>query len=257
MMMISRTKLILSLMAFLLLMPFFTSAHPGRTASDGCHYCRTNCDYWGEAWNERHCHGGYVAPAPVATKLPTPTPRATPNIVSGSNLARDAVLVKRVIDGDTIEVDISGVIKKVRFIGIDTPETVDPRKTVQCFGKEASNRTKELLMNKYVFLSTDTVGDTIDGYGRLLRYVRLIDKLESFNEQLIREGYAYAYTKYPFAKMADFVALQKSAKENGRGLWAPGVCDVPASPSATPTLQVAGVQEKKENWFIRFWKWVF
>lgn len=52
-------------------------AHPGRTASDGCHYCRTNCDSWGVPWNERHCHNGYAEPAPQVyiqpTSIPTPT----------------------------------------------------------------------------------------------------------------------------------------------------------------------------------------
>jgi outer membrane biosynthesis protein TonB len=49
-------------------------AHPGRTASDGCHYCRTNCDSWGVPWDERHCHGGSVAPAPQADPPPPPPP---------------------------------------------------------------------------------------------------------------------------------------------------------------------------------------
>lgn len=47
-----------------LVVPLTVAAHPGRTASDGCHYCRTRCDYWGQAWNARHCHGGYTAPTP-------------------------------------------------------------------------------------------------------------------------------------------------------------------------------------------------
>lgn len=53
------------------------NAHPGRTASDGCHYCRTNCDSWGVAWNERHCHGGGQA-EPTSTPYPTWTPRPLP-----------------------------------------------------------------------------------------------------------------------------------------------------------------------------------
>jgi len=54
-------------------------AHPGNTASDGCHYCRTNCDKWGEAWGERHCHGGYTAPAPIRAYTPPPVPRCPAN----------------------------------------------------------------------------------------------------------------------------------------------------------------------------------
>lgn len=70
----------------LLLAPLQVFAHPGRTASDGCHYCRTNCSSWGVPWNERHCHGGYTAPVynastpvptPVYTFQPTKTPVPT------------------------------------------------------------------------------------------------------------------------------------------------------------------------------------
>ena len=82
---IQRLSLLLITLFFLLFfIPKNISAHPGRTASDGCHYCRTRCDYWGVAWNQRHCHGGYSPPstytAPTATPLPTstPTPRPTP-----------------------------------------------------------------------------------------------------------------------------------------------------------------------------------
>lgn len=63
-----------------LVMPIFVSAHPGRTASDGCHYCRTNCDRWGVPWNQRHCHGGYIAPLstpkPIIKLIPTPNTSA-------------------------------------------------------------------------------------------------------------------------------------------------------------------------------------
>lgn len=65
--------------------PQIALAHPGRTASDGCHFCRTNCDKWGEVWNARHCHGGYTTPvntprAQVATSAPTKAPTVKPTI---------------------------------------------------------------------------------------------------------------------------------------------------------------------------------
>jgi len=70
-------KFFLPLFAFLfLLFPPVVFAHPGRTAADGCHYCRTNCDYWGVPWNTRHCHDG-TAPAPPLKVEPTPTPKIT------------------------------------------------------------------------------------------------------------------------------------------------------------------------------------
>lgn len=72
----------------LFLVSFSTSsvlAHPGNTAADGCHYCRTRCGYWGVAWNQRHCHGGYSPPstyiAPVTTPVPTPTPTPRPTFI--------------------------------------------------------------------------------------------------------------------------------------------------------------------------------
>lgn len=75
--------LILILLSFVLLLPTTSSAHPGRTASDGCHYCRTNCASWGEVQGARHCHGGYTPPvntyaAPTATLKPTTTPTRIP-----------------------------------------------------------------------------------------------------------------------------------------------------------------------------------
>ncbi len=61
----------------LILFPFSVSAHPGRTAADGCHYCRTNCDRWGVPWNQRHCHGGGDPPTNTPRPLPTWTPIPT------------------------------------------------------------------------------------------------------------------------------------------------------------------------------------
>lgn len=123
-------------------------------------------------------------------------------------------IVARVIDGDTIELDNG---QKVRYIGINSPETVDPRKAVQCFGKEASQFNKELAEGKKVLLVKD-VSDT-DKYGRLLRYVYLEDG--SFvNEKLVAEGYAKVSTYPPDVKFADvFRAGETVAKESLRGLW--------------------------------------
>lgn len=74
-------------LAIFLFLPSETSAHPGNTAADGCHYCRTNCDYWGVPWNVRHCHNGYTAPKPVYIPTPTPKPTPTPPVctINGIN----------------------------------------------------------------------------------------------------------------------------------------------------------------------------
>lgn len=129
--------------------------------------------------------------------------------------------VTKVIDGDTIEVSISGEKFKVRFIGIDTPETVDPRRPVMCYGKKASNETKRLLEGKRVILTKD-VSDT-DKYNRLLRYVYLpIDNENKLfvNDYLIRQGFAKSLTYPPDIKYNErFLEAERQARENLRGLW--------------------------------------
>lgn len=123
------------------------------------------------------------------------------------------VKVTKVIDGDTIEIE-SG--EKVRLIGVNTPETVDPRRKVQCFGKEASSFTKENLEGKFVKLEKDV--SEKDKYGRLLRYVHAGGVL--FNEELIKQGYAEVSTYPPDVKYKDrFLLAQKHARENNLGLW--------------------------------------
>ena len=101
--------------------------------------------------------------------------------------------VVKVVDGDTISVNIGGVNTSVRMIGIDTPETVDPRKPVQCFGQEASNKAKATLSNQMVYLELDPSQGKYDKYDRLLAYVFLANGT-NFNELMIKDGYAYEYT---------------------------------------------------------------
>ena len=135
------------------------------------------------------------------------------------------VLVTKVIDGDTIEI-VGG--RKVRYIGIDTPERLDPRKGVQCFGEEAYKKNKELVEGKRVRLEKD-VSET-DKYGRLLRYVYAGDIF--VNQYLVRQGYAYAYTFPPDIKYAEeFVQAQRKAREEKKGLWA--VCPSPIPSAST------------------------
>lgn len=129
------------------------------------------------------------------------------------SLASGSAQVIRVIDGDTIEIE-GGV--KVRYIGINTPESVDPRREVQCFGKESSEENKRLVGGKTVRLEKD-VSET-DKYGRLLRYVYVGDKF--INDVLVREGFAYASTYPPDVRYAtQFTASQKAAKDSALGLW--------------------------------------
>ncbi len=140
--------------------------------------------------------------------------------------------VVKVVDGDTLSVEIDGKVEKLRLIGIDTPETVDPRKPVQCFGKEASKKAKELLSGQKVRLEADSTQEERDRYDRLLRYVILEDGT-NFNEMMIREGYAHEYTyKVPYKYSVDFKAAEKDARSNQRGLWAENTCDGDTTQSA-------------------------
>lgn len=133
--------------------------------------------------------------------------------------------VIRVIDGDTIIADVNGKKERIRLIGINTPETVDPRKPVECFGAEASNRAKKILNNKKVRLEADNLVSERDKYGRLLRYVFLEDG-SNFNKMMIADGYAYEYTyDLPYKYQNEFKQAEKEARKAERGLWADGACD--------------------------------
>ncbi len=128
----------------------------------------------------------------------------------------ELVKVTRVVDGDTIDVEIAGKIERVRYIGIDTPETVDPRKPVQCFGVEASKKNKELVEGKMVRLEKDITDR--DRYKRLPRYIWLGDTL--INQTLVEQGFATSYSYPPDIKYQDkFVAAEKKAREDKLGLW--------------------------------------
>ncbi len=171
--------------------------------------------------------------APVILNSPVPTINAiiiqpSPSIIPSPNY--EMVKVTKVIDGDTIELENG---KHLRYIGIDTPETVDPRKTVQCFGKEASLMNKGLVEGKTVGLEKD-VSET-DKYDRLLRYVWLDGLL--INEILVKEGYAISSTYPPDVKYQQrFINAERIARDNNFGLWS--ACAVSPTPLATVKLTV-------------------
>jgi len=145
--------------------------------------------------------------------------------------------VKRVIDGDTIELSDG---RKVRYIGIDTPETKDPRVGVECFGKEASQRNKELVEGKTIYLEKD-VSET-DRYSRLLRYVWLKETL--VNKQLVTEGYAFASSFPPdIARQDELRKAEQNARTRLLGLW--GECDLNDAYKINETIRMA--DEQLEN----------
>ena len=139
-----------------------------------------------------------------------------PIVLSNIAVAQDFYLCTRVVDGDTIVVEIGGKLEKVRLIGVDTPETVHPSKPVEYFGKEASDFTKRTVERKNVRLEYDW--QKRDKYGRLLAYVYLEDGT-FLNSEIIKQGYGFAYTKYPFKYLEEFRQYEKEARENKNGLW--------------------------------------
>ncbi len=132
--------------------------------------------------------------------------------------------VVHVVDGDTIDVEKDGVKVRVRLIGINAPESVDPRRPVQCFGIEASNEMKRILDGQSVRLEQDPSQDTYDKYHRLLAYVFLPDGT-NVNEHMIAAGFAHEYTyRLPYRYQKEFKAAEAAAREAERGLWNTGVC---------------------------------
>lgn len=121
-------------------------------------------------------------------------------------------------DGDTISVDMDGIEEEIRFIGVDTPETQDPRKAVQCFGHAASAFTKQLIGTQPIRLEADPLSSNRDRYGRLLRYVYLPDGT-LIQAEIIKEGYGFAYVSFPFNKSEEFSTYQREAREQNKGLW--------------------------------------
>ncbi len=126
--------------------------------------------------------------------------------------------VHSVIDGDTIEVTVSGKQEKVRLLGVDTPETKDPRKAVQCYGEAASQFTQALIGTNPVRLEPDPTNSDRDKYNRLLRYVYLPDGT-LVNAEIIKQGYGFAYLTYPFQKADEFKTYEAQARKDNIGLW--------------------------------------
>lgn len=131
--------------------------------------------------------------------------------------------VSRVIDGDTIVVKDGTGEQKVRMIGIDTPETKNPNKPVECYGSESSNYLTNLLTGKTVFLESDNSQSDVDIYGRLLRYVYYDD--QNINLLMISSGFAYEYLFNSAYKYRDsFIKAENEARDNQKGLWSPLTC---------------------------------
>jgi micrococcal nuclease len=168
------------------------------------------------------CPGGCGTQcATVTPGLPTSTLQSTIT-VSAPTSGYQTAAVTRIIDGDTIEIEIEGRTYRLRYIGMDTPERGRP------FFSEATEANRQLVENQTVLLEKD-VSET-DRYGRLLRYVYLQDGT-MVNAELVRQGYAQVATFPPDVKYQDtFIQLQREAREARRGLWG-----VPGAATLRPT----------------------
>ena len=167
--------------------------------------------------------------AATLTSAPAPTMPRTHSSTSGSGPGAgptgptQAAHVTRITDGDTIHVDISGIDYRLRYIGMDTPESVKPDTPVQPYAKAAAARNAALVAGRDVILEKD-VSET-DSYGRLLRYVWIHDggTWTMANMELVRTGYAHVLTYPPDVKYASlFVDAERTARDAGLGLWAAG-----------------------------------
>lgn len=156
--------------------------------------------------------------------------RDVPRIqTSVSSTIRTNATVIRVVDGDTLDARLDGEDgdRRVRLLGINTPETVDPRRPVECFGKEASTRMKNLVDGQRVSLIADPQADERDKYGRLLRNVISGDGTD-VNAAMVREGYAHAYLSFPLdpKRKRELKKLEQDARIGRRGLWNPETCKI-------------------------------
>lgn len=177
---------------------------------------------------------------PGSTGTPRGTPGAT-TVPPGEGLApsgpTETATVLRVVDGDTIVVDRGRGAEKVRYIGVDTPETVHPSRPVEFMGREASAANRAMVEGRRVVLERD-VSDT-DRYGRLLRYVWVQDGQEPggwllVNLALVARGFAQVVTYPPDVRYVDrYLEAQRSAREQGAGLWG-------EDPGATAEAETGG-----------------
>jgi micrococcal nuclease len=181
----------------------------------------------------------YATPNPVATTYPISKAVPAPTSALG-----DWAQVVRVIDGDTVEL-LGG--DRVRYIGIDTPETYGES---ECYGQEATARNRELVEGERVWLEKD-VSET-DRYDRLLRYV-FVDGV-FVNAELVELGYARASMYPPDVKYADlFLSLQREAMEEDRGLWSACANDYKTSaPSSSPNVPTPPAPNGNGNVVITF-----
>ena len=127
-----------------------------------------------------------------------------------------------VVDGDTVDFICENKKYRVRIIGINTPETVHPNKPIECFGKEASEKMRNLVLNKTVTLKISN-DHSQDKYGRLLRYIILNG--EDIGSTMIKEGYAFSYKRFSHDNLELYNEFEQKAKATNTGLWNDKKCN--------------------------------
>ncbi len=151
--------------------------------------------------------------------------------------------VVRIIDCATIVVDINNVSITVRLIGADAPETINPYKPAEHYGKEASDFTSNLLKGERVYIMKDPQQGETDQFGQTLAYIYRYPDGLFINAEIIRQGYGHAHTKLPFKFMGEFKQLEKFAQETKKGLW--NVAPVREEPNITTTHSSSARPEQK------------
>ncbi len=137
---------------------------------------------------------------------------------NGLNVQPGYYRVVQFVDGDTIVVDMNGHDETIRFIGVDTPETHKPNTPVQCYGPDAATYTKNLIGQNRVRLVADPLDTNRDRYNRLLRYIYLPDG-RLVEEEIIKNGFGFAYTGFPFERKQEFINIEALARAAKLGLW--------------------------------------
>ncbi len=196
---------------------------------------------------------GYLAP-PAEKKLDVLMQNSLPSAEEATLSAEKKVeevvgevgQVTRVVDGDTLEVLVGDRTMKIRVIGINTPETVDPRKSVECFGQQASSEAKRLLENQRVRLEIDPTQVDKDKYDRYLRFVWLENGNFDYGKQMIASGFAFEYTyQAPYKYQAEYKLAQQTAETEKKGLWADDACVVAVTPTPSPVQSVVPTPSPK------------
>jgi micrococcal nuclease len=167
---------------------------------------------------------------------------SSPEILPAEKISPEYYPVIKVVDGDTIDILLNGKSERLRLIGINTPETVDPNKPVECFGPQASANAHKLLDGQEVRIAADPTQDDKDMYGRLLRYVWRQDGL-FYNLEAIKDGFAYEYTfAKPYQYQAEFKAAQQAAQAANLGLWSACAGTISVQPQVNTASGSSGSQ---------------